>query len=135
MHPFTFTSATDERSARDLVARDAHARFLAGGTTLVDLMKLNVERPTQLVDINAVPLAKIEELPGGGLRIGAMVRNSDLAWDERVRKNYPLLSEAILAGASAQLRNMASTGGNLLQRTRCYYFRDTSARCNKRQPG
>jgi xanthine dehydrogenase YagS FAD-binding subunit len=120
--------------ARDAAAT-AGARYLAGGTTLIDLMKLHVEQPAALVDINAVPLAGIEELPGGGVRVGAMVRNSDMAHHELIRSRYPVLSQALLAGASAQVRNMATTGGNLLQRTRCYYFRDTSAACNKRQPG
>jgi xanthine dehydrogenase YagS FAD-binding subunit len=117
------------------------AKFIAGGTTLVDLMKLNVETPSGLVDINILPLDKIESLPNGGLRIGAMVRNSDLAWNADVQKNYAVLSQAILSGASPQLRNMATTGGNLLQRTRCMYFREPSAGtpggygCNKRTPG
>jgi xanthine dehydrogenase YagS FAD-binding subunit len=112
-----------------------HAKFVAGGTTLIDLMKLNVERPTTLVDINPLALDKVEKLPDGGLKIGAMVRNSDLAHDAEVQKEYAVLSEALLSGASPQLRNMATTGGNLLQRTRCYYFRDTSYACNKREPG
>ena len=113
-----------------------HGRFIAGGTTLVDLMKLDVERPTTLVDITALPLAQIEPLPNGGLRIGAMVRNSDLAHDPKVMASYAALSQALLSGASPQLRNMATTGGNLLQRTRCPYFRDlTSGGCNKRNPG
>ncbi len=103
------------------------AKFIAGGTTLVDLMKLSVETPSGLVDINILPLDKIEPLPNGGLRIGAMVRNSDLAWNAEVQKNYAVLSQAILSGASPQLRNMATTGGNLLQRTRCAYFREPSA--------
>ncbi len=117
------------------------AKFIAGGTTLVDLMKLNVEIPSGLVDINLLPLDKVERLPNGGLRIGAMVRNSDLAWNYDVKKDYAVLSQAILSGASPQLRNMATTGGNLLQRTRCAYFREPSAGtpggygCNKRTPG
>ncbi|MDQ6830919.1 MAG: xanthine dehydrogenase family protein subunit M [Gemmatimonadota bacterium] len=135
MYPFTLASATDERAARDLVTGDSRAKFVAGGTTLIDLMKLNVERPSKLVDITALPLDEISELPGGGIRVGAMVRNSDMAHHELVRTRYPLLSQAILAGASPQLRNMATTGGNLLQRTRCYYFRDTAMPCNKREPG
>jgi xanthine dehydrogenase YagS FAD-binding subunit len=113
----------------------AQVRFIAGGTTLVDLMKLNVERPQQVVDINRLPLDKVEKLPDGGLKIGAMVRNSDLANDPLVKSNYAVLSQALLSGASAQLRNMATTGGNLLQRTRCVYFRDTAMPCNKREPG
>jgi xanthine dehydrogenase YagS FAD-binding subunit len=111
------------------------AKFVAGGTTLIDLMKLDVERPTALVDINPLPLDRIEAQATGGLKIGAMVRNSDLAHDAQVQKMYPVLSQALLSGASPQLRNMATTGGNLLQRTRCYYFRDTNYACNKRQPG
>jgi len=110
-------------------------RFVAGGTTLIDLMKLDVENPRTVVDINSVPLTKIEPTPDGGLRIGAMVRNSDLAHDQTVQQEYAVLSQALLSGASPQLRNMATTGGNLLQRTRCYYFRDTAYPCNKRQPG
>jgi xanthine dehydrogenase YagS FAD-binding subunit len=111
------------------------AAFLAGGTTLVDLMKLNVLTPRTVVDINGLPLDAVESLPDGGLRIGAMVRNSDLANHATVKQQYPVLSEALLSGASPQLRNMATTGGNLLQKTRCYYYRDTNYACNKRQPG
>ena len=114
----------------------SRGRFIAGGTTLVDLMKLGVETPSMVVDVTALPLAQIEALPNGGLLIGAMVRNSDLANDAKVKESYPVLSQALLSGASPQLRNMATTGGNLLQRTRCPYFRDTSyAACNKRNPG
>jgi xanthine dehydrogenase YagS FAD-binding subunit len=113
----------------------AEIRFIAGGTTLIDLMKLNVETPQSLVDVNRLPLAKIEATPDGGLTIGAVVRNSDLAWNPLVRKNYAVLSEAILSGATVQLRNMATTAGNLLQRTRCMYFRATDMPCNKREPG
>jgi xanthine dehydrogenase YagS FAD-binding subunit len=113
----------------------AEIRFIAGGTTLIDLMKLNVETPQKLIDVNHLPLDKIDSLPDGGLTIGAMVRNSDLAYHPVVRKNYTVLSEALLSGASAQLRNMATTAGNLLQRTRCMYFRDTAMPCNKREPG
>jgi xanthine dehydrogenase YagS FAD-binding subunit len=113
----------------------AEIRFIAGGTNLIDFMKLNVETPEKLVDINHLPFDKIEVLPDGGLSIGAVVRNSDLANHPVVRKNYTVLSEAILSGASAQLRNMATTAGNLLQRTRCMYFRDTAMPCNKRGPG
>jgi xanthine dehydrogenase YagS FAD-binding subunit len=113
----------------------ATVRFVAGGTNLVDLMKLNVERPGQVVDINALPLDKVERLPDGGLRIGALVRNSDLAHDPNVVRDYAVLSQALLSGASPQLRNMATTGGNLLQRTRCVYFRDIAHECNKRNPG
>jgi xanthine dehydrogenase YagS FAD-binding subunit len=111
------------------------AKIIAGGTNLLDLMKLQVETPSQLIDINRLPLGKIEETPDGGLRIGALVRNSDLAADPRVRQHYGVLSRALLAGASAQLRNKATTGGNLLQRTRCYYFYDVTKPCNKRSPG
>jgi xanthine dehydrogenase YagS FAD-binding subunit len=111
------------------------AKIIAGGTNLLDLMKLQVETPSALVDINALPYDKIEDTPDGGLRIGALVRNSDLAADSRVRKRYGVLSRALLAGASAQLRNKATTGGNLLQRTRCYYFYDVTKPCNKRNPG
>src|SRR5271156_5241064 len=117
------------------VPLDAKGKFIAGGTTLVDLMKLNVEKPAALVDINGLPLDRIESTPDGGLKIGALVRNSDLAWNADVKQRYPVLSEALLSGASPQLRNMATTGGNLLQRTRCYYFRDTAYACNKRDPG
>jgi xanthine dehydrogenase YagS FAD-binding subunit len=111
------------------------ARFVAGGTTLVDLMKLNVENPQTLVDINTLPLTRIEPTADGGLRVGALVRNSDLAHNKTVMQQYAVLSQALLSGASPQLRNMATTGGNLLQRTRCYYFRDTNYACNKREPG
>jgi xanthine dehydrogenase YagS FAD-binding subunit len=113
----------------------ADIRFIAGGTTLIDLMKLNVETPQKVVDVTHLPFGKIETLPDGGLKIGAMVRNSDLAYHPIVRKNYAVLSEALLSGASTQLRNMATTAGNLLQRTRCMYFRDTAMACNKREPG
>ncbi len=111
------------------------ARFIAGGTNLLDLMKLQVETPHRLIDISRLPLTDIEEIEGGGLRIGALVPNSDLAADPKIRDRYEVLSRALLAGASGQLRNKASTGGNLLQRTRCYYFYETAARCNKRLPG
>jgi xanthine dehydrogenase YagS FAD-binding subunit len=130
--------------AADAVARAGEAkggeqagsvRFLAGGTTLVDLMKLNVETPARVLDVNRLGLDTIERTPDGGLRIGATVRNSDLANDAAVREDYPVLSQALLAGASAQLRNMATTAGNLLQRTRCAYFRDIAMPCNKREPG
>jgi xanthine dehydrogenase YagS FAD-binding subunit len=135
MNPFSFAHATKPEEAVAAVSGNPHAAFVAGGTTLVDLLRLNVETPSALVDINALPLAKIESLPGGGVRIGAMVRNSDLANDPTIRKRYPALSEALLSGASPQLRNMASVGGNLMQRTRCYYFRDAVSPCNKRVPG
>ena len=135
MHPFEFSTAQDERTALEALARNPSAKFLAGGTTLIDLMKLNVEGPSQLVDINRLALDHIEQMPGGGLRVGAMVRNSDLANHQVIRERYPLLSQALLSGASGQIRNMATTGGNLLQRTRCNYFRDTALPCNKREPG
>ena len=135
MQPFTFSRARNEDEAIAQL-RQSGSIAIAGGTTLVDLMKLNVEIPGHLVDINALPLTRIESLPDGGLRIGAMVRNSDLAHDATVMKKYPVLSQALLAGASAQLRNMATTGGNLMQKTRCYYYRDPEyAACNKRNPG
>ena len=136
MNTFQFTQPTDVAAALSASARDAgNVRYLAGGTTLIDLMKLNVETPQQLVDINRLPLDKVEELPDGGLKIGALVRNAALAHHPAVLSRYPVLSQALLSGASAQLRNMATTGGNLLQRTRCVYFRDTAMACNKREPG
>src|SRR6201988_3646175 len=135
MDPFQYTKPATVNDAITRVAGSG-AKFVAGGTTLIDLMKLNVERPTALVDINILPLDRIEPEAEGGLKIGAMVRNSDLAHDSRVQQRYPVLSQALLSGASPQLRNMATTGGNLLQRTRCYYFRDTAyTACNKRTPG
>lgn len=141
MHAFEFTRPPDAATAIATAARaktaqqGADVRFVAGGTTLVDLMKLNVETPQRLLDINRLPLDKIEATPDGGLKIGATVRNSDLANHATVKRDYSVLSQAILAGASAQLRNMATTAGNLLQRTRCAYFRDTAMPCNKREPG
>src|SRR4051812_18869950 len=141
MKSFEFSGADDAAGAVATAAKaktaqqGASIRFIAGGTTLVDLMKLSVETPAQLVDINRLPLDKIEATPKGGLRIGATVRNSDLANDATVKRDYSVLSQAILQGASAQLRNMATTAGNLLQRTRCVYFRDPAMPCNKREPG
>ena len=141
MKTFQLTRATDGAQAIATAAKattaqqGAEIRFIGGGTTLIDLMKLNVEQPQTLIDINRLPLDKIEALPDGGLTIGAVVRNSDLAYHPLVRRNYTVLSEAILSGASAQLRNMATTAGNLLQRTRCMYFRATDMPCNKREPG
>lgn len=135
MHPFTYVAVTNQGQAIDALGGRPGAAFLAGGTNLLDDMKLGVERPDHLVDVNRLPLDRVEELPDGGLRVGALVRNSDLAWNEVVRKRYPVLSEALLSGASPQLRNMATTGGNLLQRTRCTYFRDVVYPCNKRRPG
>src|ERR1700716_3550130 len=141
MKTFVLTRANDPAQAIATAAQaktaqqGAEIRFIGGGTTLIDLMKLNVEQPKTLIDINRLPLDKIDTLPDGGLTIGAVVRNSDLAYHPIVRKNYAVLSEALLSGASAQLRNMATTGGNLLQRTRCMYFRATDMPCNKREPG
>jgi xanthine dehydrogenase YagS FAD-binding subunit len=132
---FQYARAADVADAVRQIAADPAAKFIAGGTNLIDLMKENVERPTRLIDISRLPLSSIEETSDGGLRIGALVPNSDLAYDPRVERRYPMLSSAILAGASQQLRNMASTGGNLLQRTRCCYFYDTATPCNKREPG
>ena len=134
MKSFTYVRANSPAQAAAALAEPG-AKVIAGGTNLLDLMKLQIETPSKLVDINRLPLDKIEDTPEGGLRIGAMVRNSDLAADPRVRQRYGVLSRALLAGASAQLRNKASTGGNLLQRTRCYYFYDVTKPCNKRSPG
>src|ERR1700709_2247322 len=132
---FDYTRANDVSDAVRQIAADPGAKFIAGGTNLIDLMKEEVERPTRLIDISRLPLKTVEETQDGGLRIGALVPNSDLAWHPRIEQRYPLLSSAILAGASAQLRNMASTGGTLPQRTRSYYFHDTATPCNKREPG
>ena len=134
MNRFDYVRANTVAEAVQALGADPGARFIAGGTNLIDLMKYDVERPGKLVDITRLPLREIEERDGG-LRIGALVTNATLAYDARVKARYPLLSSAILAGASAQLRNAASTGGNLLQRTRCYYFYDTATPCNKRVPG
>src|SRR5216684_4880723 len=134
MKAFTYQRANTTAHAATTAVKPG-AKIIAGGTNLLDLMKLQVETPAALVDINRLPLDKIEETPEGGLRIGALVRNSDLATDPRVRRRYGVLSRALLAGASAQLRNKATTGGNLLQRTRCYYFYDVTKPCNKRNPG
>ena len=141
MHTFKFLRPADAAAAVATAAQaktaqqGADVRFVAGGTTLLDLMKLNVETPAQVIDINRLPLDKIEATPDGGLKIGATVRNSDLAHHPTVQRDYAVLSQALLNGASAQLRNMATTAGNLLQRTRCMYFRDTAMPCNKREPG
>ena len=141
MHTFEFVRATDSAAAVATAAQaktaqqGADVRFVAGGTTLLDLMKLSVETPARVIDINRLPLDKIEATPDGGLKIGATARNSDLANHPTVKRDYAVLSQAILSGASAQLRNMATTAGNLLQRTRCVYFRDTAMPCNKREPG
>ncbi|SHI87534.1 xanthine dehydrogenase YagS FAD-binding subunit [Roseomonas rosea] len=135
MRPFTYERARTPAEAAAAVTRNPGAKFIAGGTNLLDLMKLQIEVPTHLVDVNGLGLDRIEATPEGGLRIGALVRNTDLAADERVRRDYGVLSRALLAGASGQLRNKATTAGNLLQRTRCPYFYDTNMACNKRQPG
>ena len=134
MKQFTYERATDAPGAIAAVARPG-ATYISGGTNLLDLMKLRIEQPTHLVDISRLPLRGIDELPDGGLRIGAQAANSDVAGDRWVRTRYPVLSQAVLAGASGQLRNKASTGGNLVQRTRCPYFYDTASGCNKRAPG
>lgn len=135
MKPFTYERAQSPADAVAAAVRIQGARFIAGGTNLLDLMKLQIEAPTHLIDVNGLALDKIEVTPEGGLRIGALVRNTDLAADPRVRRDYGLLARALLAGASGQLRNIATTAGNLLQRTRCPYFYDTNMPCNKRQPG
>ena len=132
---FQYSRAADVADAVRLIAADPAAKFIAGGTNLIDLMKEDVERPSRLIDISRLPLNTVEETADGGVRIGALVPNSDLAYRPLIGERYPMLASAILAGASAQLRNMASTGGNLLQRTRCYYFYDTATPCNKREPG
>ena len=135
MKPFTYERATSPAEAAASAARLKGAKFVAGGTNLLDLMKLQIETPEHLIDVNGLSLDKIEPTPEGGLRIGALVRNTDLAADPRVRRDYGVLSRALLAGASGQLRNKATTAGNLLQRTRCPYFYDTNQACNTRQPG
>ena len=134
MRSFTYERASDVASAAKAASQPG-AAFVAGGTNLLDLMKVDVERPTHLVDVSRLPLRDVVETPDGGLRIGALVSNADLAADSRVRQRYPVLSQALLNGASAQLRNQATTAGNLLQRTRCPYFYDVAMPCNKRQPG
>jgi len=141
MHTFEFIRPPDSAAAIAAAAKSktaqqgADIRFMGGGTTLIDLMKLNVETPDRVLDINRLPLDKIEVMPDGGLKIGATARNSDLAYHAKVQSDYSVLSQAILQGASAQIRNMATVAGNLLQRTRCVYFRDTAMACNKREPG
>ncbi|MGA8816346.1 MAG: xanthine dehydrogenase family protein subunit M [Xanthobacteraceae bacterium] len=135
MKSFTYERATSPAEAASAAAHVPGAKFIAGGTNLLDLMKLQIETPSHLIDVNNLALDKIEAMPDGGLRIGALVRNTDLAADERVRRDYGLLARALLAGASGQLRNKATTAGNLLQRTRCPYFYDTDQPCNKRKPG
>ncbi|NHZ33494.1 FAD binding domain-containing protein [Massilia rubra] len=135
MKVFTYQRATSAADAASAAMRSPGAKFIAGGTNLLDLMKLEIETPGHLIDVNGLGLDKIDATPDGGLRIGALVRNTDLASDERVRRDYAVLSRALLSGASMQLRNKATTAGNLLQRTRCPYFYDTNQPCNKRQPG
>lgn len=137
MNPFTFSRASDAQQAVADIAKKPQTKFLGGGTNLIDLMKMGVETPAQLIDINRIQLAQVEELPDGkGIRIGALARNSDVAEHPLIKLRYPVLSEAFLSGASPQLRNMATIGGNLLQRTRCYYFYDPAfPACNKRRPG
>ncbi|MEU8263107.1 xanthine dehydrogenase family protein subunit M [Micromonospora sp. NPDC048999] len=135
MRPFRYRRPAEVAEAVALLDAEPEAAYLAGGTNLVDLMKLGVQRPNLLVDVTRLPLDTVEPLPGGGVRIGANVRNSDLAAHPVIRRDYPVLTRALLAAASGQLRNMATTGGNLLQRTRCGYFQDTSKACNKREPG
>jgi xanthine dehydrogenase YagS FAD-binding subunit len=137
MNPFTYSRASDARQAVAIISKKPQTKFLGGGTNLIDLMKMGVETPAQLIDINRLPLAQVEELPDGqGVRIGALTRNSDVAEHPLIKLRYPVLSQALLAGASPQLRNMATVGGNLLQRTRCYYFYDPAfPQCNKRNPG
>src|SRR3954470_5551631 len=135
MKPFTYERAHSPAQAAEAAARMPGAKFVAGGTNLLDLMKLQIETPTHLIDVNGLALDQIEDTPEGGLRIGALVRNTDVAADPRVRRDYGLLSRALVAGATGQLRNQATTAGNLLQRTRCPYFYDTNMPCNKRVPG
>jgi xanthine dehydrogenase YagS FAD-binding subunit len=135
MRPFTYERAADAQAAVKAAAETPNAKFIAGGTNLLDLMKLEIEHPAHLIDVARLPLAGIEATPDGGLRIGAMATNSHVAADARVRARYPVLTQAIVAGGSGQLRNKATTGGNLLQRTRCAYFYDTTKPCNKRAPG
>jgi xanthine dehydrogenase YagS FAD-binding subunit len=133
MNPFSYSKPSDIAQAVNLTGPTS--RFIAGGTNLLDLMKENVARPEHLIDITGLPMKDVRATDSGGVMIGALVSNADLAWHPLIERDYPLLSQAILAGASPQLRNMASTGGNLLQRTRCYYFYDTNTPCNKREPG
>jgi xanthine dehydrogenase YagS FAD-binding subunit len=135
MISFQYVRAADVADAVRQTAGDPRAKFVAGGTNLIDLMKMEVEQPTRVIDITRLPLRHVESTPGGGLRIGALVPNTDLAYHPLVEERYPVLASAIMAGASQQLRNMASTGGNLLQRTRCAYFYDVAMPCNKRAPG
>ncbi|MDB5461649.1 MAG: aerobic-type carbon monoxide dehydrogenase, middle subunit CoxM/CutM-like protein [Phenylobacterium sp.] len=135
MRPFTYERAPDAASAVKAAAATPNSKFIAGGTNLLDLMKLEIEHPAHLIDVGRLPLADVEDTPEGGLRIGALATNSHVAADPRVRARYPVLTQAIVAGGSGQLRNKATTAGNLMQRTRCAYFYDTTKPCNKRQPG
>lgn len=135
MIEFQYAQASDVADAVRQMVGNPGAKFIAGGTNLIDLMKMDVEKPATLIDITRLPLRQVEDTPGGGLRIGALVRNTDLAYHPTIEQRYPVLGSAIMAGASQQLRNMASSGGNLLQRTRCAYFYDTATPCNKREPG
>ena len=135
MHPFSIIKISDTGNAIKAATENAGSKYIGGGTNIIDLMKMNIEKPDKLIDINILPLKEIKKLSNGNILIGALVTNSDLAYNEMIKNKFPVLSEAILAGASAQLRNMATTAGNLLQRTRCYYFYDTVAPCNKREPG
>jgi len=135
MTPFQYARANDVADAIKQIATDPSAKFIAGGTNLIDLIKYDVEGPTRLIDISHLPLRSVEQTAAGGVLIGAMVPNTDLAYHPLIEERYPLLARAILSGASQQLRNMASTGGNLLQRTRCFYFYDAATPCNKRVPG
>lgn len=135
MNSFSYQRAVDVAEAVQNISTNANSKFIAGGTNILDLMKVNVERPEHLTDLTRLPLTEIENTEDGGLRLGALATNAVTAWNEQVQQRYPLLSKAILAGASAQLRNMATNGGNLFQRTRCYYFYDTATPCNKREPG
>jgi xanthine dehydrogenase YagS FAD-binding subunit len=135
MKNFAYTRAADATSALRAIAQQPNGKFLAGGTNLLDLMREDIEQPDFLVDVTKLPLNHIEELPGGNVRIGAAVKNSAIVNHRLIRERFPVLAQAIMMGASAQLRNMATTGGNLMQRTRCYYFYDTTAKCNKREPG
>ncbi|MEV5896179.1 FAD binding domain-containing protein [Nonomuraea fuscirosea] len=135
MKPFAYVKPADVEAALHAAATEPGAKFLGGGTNLVDLMREGIEQPQTVVDVTGLPFDTVADLPDGGLRIGALVRNSALAADPRVRDRYPVLSQALLSGASGQLRNMATVGGNLLQRTRCLYFYDTTSACNKREPG
>jgi xanthine dehydrogenase YagS FAD-binding subunit len=135
VNSFSYQRAVDVAGAVQDISTNPNSKFIAGGTNILDLMKVNVERPERLTDLTHLPLIEIENTEDGGLRLGALATNAVTAWNEQVQQRYPLLSKAILAGASAQLRNMATNGGNLFQRTRCYYFYDTATPCNKREPG